>query len=318
MNNEQSARLTDSEFELTDSQQQVKADEGLALLIGKSSKDIVSSYGEPSRIDPSLYGYDWWIYNQADETYMQVAMADDKVVSIYALGNDLNISPFYIGQPINDLYQTIGMETTIDIEWEDNSYRFELSEEDLGIRPLVKLGDVYAQVYMDKFEGVITSVRFLDAETLIQQRPYELIYRGELPEEVELTEEEWALVEQGNSQQIFDITNVIRKRFELDVVEWDDATAEVALLHSVDMYTQDYFSHDSPTHGDLGDRLAEGEVQFQLAGENIAAQYVDGVAAVEGWLNSKGHRDALLNEDFTHLGVGVYRKIYTQNFIKPF
>ncbi|MGK0698226.1 CAP domain-containing protein [Priestia flexa] len=54
-----------------------------------------------------------------------------------------------------------------------------------------------------------------------------------------------------------------------------------------------------------------------MAGENIASNYTDGPAAVEGWLNSEGHRKALLNNDFTHLGVGVYEKFYTQNFITP-
>lgn len=57
-------------------------------------------------------------------------------------------------------------------------------------------------------------------------------------------------------------------------------------------------------------------MEFQQAGENIAYNYVDGPAAVEGWLNSEGHRKALLNEDYTHLGVGVDHKYYTQNFIK--
>ena len=278
----------------------------------------MAEFGEPSRIDPSSYGYEWWIYNEEDEmNYMQVAVQDGKVVSIYALGSELNIAPFYIGQPINELYQSASLETTIDIEWNDNSYRFELAEEDLGTRPLIRLGDVFAQIYIDKFTGMVTSVRFLDVATLIEQKPYELIYRGELPEEEALSDEEWSLVEEGNSQQIFDITNIIRKRFDLEQVEWDQATAEVAFLHSLDMYIEDYFSHDSPTKGNLGDRLQEGNVSYQTAGENIAAQYVDGIAAVEGWLNSKGHREALLNEEFTRLGVGVYRKIYTQNFIKP-
>jgi uncharacterized protein YkwD len=62
--------------------------------------------------------------------------------------------------------------------------------------------------------------------------------------------------------------------------------------------------------------LTAANVPFQMAGENIAAHYVDGPAVVEGWLNSKGHRESLLSGDFTHLGVGVYQKYYTQNFIR--
>ena len=56
--------------------------------------------------------------------------------------------------------------------------------------------------------------------------------------------------------------------------------------------------------------MQRGKVGFQLAGENIAAQHSDGVAALQGWLNSEGHRKNLLNEQFTGLGVG-----YTISFI---
>ncbi|BBP89067.1 hypothetical protein BsIDN1_26850 [Bacillus safensis] len=85
-------------------------------------------------------------------------------------------------------------------------------------------------------------------------------------------------------------------------------------MHSEDMKENHYFSHESKKYGTLKDRLERGEVGFQLAGENIAYNYVDGPAAVEGWLNSEGHRKALLNKDYTHLGVGVKRKILHPKF----
>ena len=271
--------------------------------------------GEPDRIDVSAYGYDWWIYDQGVENYMQVAVQDEQVVSIYALGTDLIIQPLAIGQRIDEVYQSFNPEMTVDVVYEDTTFQFELNEEDLGMRPLIKIGDFYAQVYVDKFTGLVSSVRFLTAEVLVMQRPYEMIYRGELPEAEELQEEEWLLVDQGNEQQILSITNIIRSRFELNQVEWDEQTAEVARMHSLDMFENAFFAHESPDNGNLSDRLETGGVVYQEAGENIAAKYVDGIAAFEGWLNSKGHRDTLLNGDFTDLGVGVYRNLYTQNFI---
>lgn len=66
----------------------------------------------------------------------------------------------------------------------------------------------------------------------------------------------------------------------------------------------------------LKERLASEEVYYLAAGENIAAQYPDAPAAMQGWLNSKGHREALLEDDYTHLGVGVYHFYYTQNFLQ--
>ncbi len=59
--------------------------------------------------------------------------------------------------------------------------------------------------------------------------------------------------------------------------------------------------------------MKNAKVAYQTAGENIAANYTDGPAVVEGWLNSKGHREAILNKDYSHLGVGVFQKYYTQN-----
>ncbi|MFZ3588071.1 CAP domain-containing protein [Bacillus sp. DJP31] len=289
--------------------------EGLHTLIGVSGDEIIGLWGKPQRIDPSSYDYVWWIYKQNETSYIQVGVLDNKVVTIYAIGDGINIDPFIINQPFEDIVNKFPVLATYTLEVEDNSYRFELSEEEQHVRPLFQFGDVWAQLYVDQFTNRLSSVRFLDSATLVKQRPYELVYRGELVSPRELTKGDWLAVEKGSSQQILDITNIIRKRHKLKDVIWHNETSNVALLHSKDMKENNFFSHHSPTNGGLSDRLEVGNIKYQLAGENIAAKYVDGIAAVEGWLNSQGHRDTLLNREFTHLGVGVYEKYFTQNFI---
>jgi uncharacterized protein YkwD len=290
---------------------------GLFSYIGKSSREIEKLLGKPVRIDRSSYDYHWWIYNQDPKSYIQVGIYNNKVVTVYGIGENIDITPFKIGQPLHEIYQILPIDQSVSLEVHDNSYRFELSEEDLNTRPLLPINGVFAQLYIDRFTGKLSSIRIMDGETLIKLRPYELVYRGELITAKELSPEEKAEVQKDNEKQIFDITNIIRLRHHLQPLKWDETTAEVAFKHSKDMYEGNYFSHQSPTNGSLADRLANGGVFFQMAGENIAAKYVDGIAAVEGWLNSKSHRETLLNEDFTHLGVGVYDLYYTQNFIKP-
>ncbi|WP_328820843.1 CAP domain-containing protein [Peribacillus faecalis] len=316
-NNQSSNESNNEPSFIADSQNNIYEipDGGILSLIEKDVQEVSALFGEPDRIDLSAFGYEWWVYDRGEENYLQVAVQDQQVVSIYALGNELAIDPFEIGQRVNELYQTFHPQVVIDVEYDGTTYQFELSEEDLGMRPLIKIGDFYAQIYIDRFTGLVTSVRLLTPEVLVLQRPYEMIYRGDLPESNELSDEEWQLVDQGNEQQIFSITNIIRNRFEMNQVEWDEETAEVARLHSLDMFENGFFAHESPGNGSLSDRLESGEISFNGAGENIAAKYVDGVAAFEGWLNSKGHRDTLLNEDFTRLGVGVYQSYFTQNFI---
>ncbi|MEH7346931.1 CAP domain-containing protein [Bacillus sp. JJ1532] len=284
--------------------------------MGKPTSNIINKLGKPARIDPSLYGFDWWIYPINYHKYIQAGIKDDVIVTIFATGTDIQIPPFKIGQPVAELYSSTVFDTNISLEYNNSSYKFELSEDDLNTRPLIMIGNVYAQLYLDKFSGTLSSIRLLDTETLIKQHPYEMVYRGELLEGFQETNINEEAVERGKERQVFDITNVFRVRNELEPLEWDEQTAEVALAHSKDMYESQQFSHISEEFGDLTDRLEAGNVFYQIAGENIAANYMDAPAAVEGWLNSKGHRESLLNEQFTHLGVGVYKKHYTQNFIE--
>ncbi|WP_409254297.1 CAP domain-containing protein [Bacillus sp. SCS-153A] len=291
---------------------------GIASFINKSAEELVAQLGEPDRIDPSAYNYEWWIYYLSEQSYLQVGIERSKVVTIYATGSEADIQPFKIGQTVNEIYKDSSVESEIVVNVNEGTYRFELSEEDLNTRMLTSIGDVYAQLYLDKFTSKLVSIRFFNKETLVEQRPYEMVYRGDLMEENDIPNEEWDEISRGSEQQIFDITNILRSTYEAGQVDWDEETAMVAEEHSKDMFEQDYFSHESPTFGTLADRLESAEIAFGMAGENIAAQYADGPAAVHGWLNSEGHRKTLLEPDFTHLGVGVYRKYYTQNFIQQF
>jgi uncharacterized protein YkwD len=291
-------------------------DEGILSLMNKSSEEITALFGEPDRIDPSAYDYDWWIYEQDKNQYIQIGILDQKVVTVYGIGSEVNAKPFKIGQPVQDVFKIAPVSPSLSLEFEGNSYRFEFSEEDMNTRPTVKLGDVFVQLYMDKFDGVLSSIRVLDTETFIKQRSYEVTYRGELIEAKEISEDKWEKIESGSEQQILSITNMLRARHNIPAVKWEKDTSQVAFLHSQDMKDNNYFSHETLEGETLVDRLAEFDVKYEMAGENIAAQYVDGIAASEGWLNSKGHRETLLNEEFTHLGVGVDELYYTQNFIK--
>jgi uncharacterized protein YkwD len=295
-----------------------KPKEGLGFLIGQNVAALEKELGKPQRIDESLYDFKWYIYNQDYARYVQVGVQNNRVATIFAMGEDLNIAPFEIGQPVEEIFNTQYIDTNVNIEKNGSTYHFELNDTDLNLRPIVQLGDVYVQLYIDRFTGTLSSVRFLDSDTLIKQQPYELVYRGTLAKTEEPDASKWRLVEMGTEQEIFDLTNVIRVRNNLKPLHWDETTAEVAYGHSKDMSENNDFSHLSKKYGSLSDRLKKAKVTYQTAGENIAANYTDAPAVVEGWLNSKNHRDALLNKDFTHIGVGVFKKYYTQDFIRKF
>lgn len=295
---------------------EVNVNGSLFKIIGRTTDEVIREFGQPIRKDETPYGYTWWIY-KAEGQYFQIGVEDKKVVTLYSIGPKVSIEPLLIGQPYTDVLKNLPITKEVNVTSALGSYQFLLTEEDIVQRPLVPLGEnLYMQLYFDHFTERLSSVRLLTANVLLKHRPYEVYYRGELPDNPLILSKDWARIEEGMEKQIFDITNMIRNRFEHQQLGWDQKIASVAFQHSKDMAEHNYFSHISPEGKGLQERLKDHKVYYFSAGENIAAQYPDAPAAVEGWLNSEGHREALLNKDYTHLGVGVYRDYYTQNFLE--
>lgn len=292
-------------------------DESLFKWIGMSEEELVKQVGESERKDLSAYQYTWWVYPNLDDQYMQFGMMDGEVATIFASGSELSTSILNTGKTYDEINQVLNFEEEVTYQEGVSTYKFQLSEDDLNMRPLVKVSDnIFAQFYFDTFTNRLSSLRILTGEVLLKHRPYHLEYRGHLAEQPTLSEEQWQGVEKGMEQQIFDMTNIIRDQHGLSQLEWEESVSDVAFLHSQDMEENDYFSHENPDGDGLKERLSNHDVYYLAAGENIAAMYPDAAAAMEGWMNSESHREALLSEHYTHLGVGVYRLYYTQNFLQ--
>ncbi|WP_163970770.1 CAP domain-containing protein [Oceanobacillus halotolerans] len=285
--------------------------------IGQSSDMLLDTLNEPVRKDLSPYGYTWWVYTDQQEQYLQFGIEDDEIKTIYATGMNLDLDPIDIGQSYDTVKEEFSFPKEVTYSKGLSSYTFRLTKDDLRERPLAKVtNDVFIQSYFDTFTDQLSSIRIVTADILLKMQPYEVHFRGSLPEEPSFTEGEWQEIESGMEQQIFDITNVVRNYHEKSTLEWEDTISEVAFLHSKDMSDNQYFSHYSLNGHGLKERLSAKDIFYLSAGENIAAQYPDAPAAMEGWLNSEGHREALLKDDYTHLGVGVYRFYFTQNFVE--
>lgn len=292
-------------------------DKGIYEFMGYTDRKILDILGKPERVDPTQYGYDWWIYGKNTENYLQVGIKEHHVVSIYALGNRLHTAPFRIGTHSDNLYKKMTMSDTISLKYKGTRVQFELSEDEMMIRPLIAFGNGWVQLYFDHFTNKLMCLRYVNTDTLIKLRPYTLVYRGKLRATKQRTDTEWLNIERGEEQEVFAITNILRKRHGLSTLRWHPSSARVASIHSKEMKVAHYFSHKSQKGGSLSDRLQHEGITFTTASENIAANYVDGIAASVGWMNSEGHRKNVLNKLVTHVGIGIYHNYYTQDFLTP-
>jgi uncharacterized YkwD family protein len=120
-------------------------------------------------------------------------------------------------------------------------------------------------------------------------------------------------------REVVRLVNVEREKQGLKPLELDSKLSSIARKKSQDMKDKNYFSHQSPTYGSPFDMLKQFGVSYQTAGENIAAGQRSAQEVVDGWMNSKGHRENILNSSFTRIGVGYvsggsYGSYWTQLF----
>ncbi len=118
---------------------------------------------------------------------------------------------------------------------------------------------------------------------------------------------------------MIEMLNNERTRTGLSALQVDMQLVQLARLKSQCMVDNNYIGHTSPTLGSVSNMLRSNGVRYIYAGENIA-----GASTVQrahtSLMNSSGHRQNILNGNYTHVGIGirnhpVYGLIVTQLFV---
>ncbi|NLM47455.1 MAG: copper amine oxidase [Epulopiscium sp.] len=278
---------------------------GIAL--GDSAEDVSDVLGEPNRQDVSEYGFTWYIYNKDYSNYMQVGIKDNKVVALYtnSVSNWNSKKGIRFGSTAASVRKAYGQPLSF---IQKGQYRFYFNYKK-GEAETYSIDDAFVTFFYDIHNNqTVTSILIIDKNTELS---HESLY-GEASEELRT----------AYTYQIFDLTNAVRVRNGLKALTWDEQAAKSSYLHSKDMAENNFFDHDNLKGEDPFDRMKKQGIHFMIAGENIAGGQTNAIYAHEGWMNSKGHRENILFENFERLGVGVYfggryKIYYTQNFYTP-
>lgn len=294
--------------------QSSRPEEGISVFVGKDVAAIKKKYGEPNRIEPSHYAYDWWIY---EDVQLYVGVTKKGMVNqVYTLDPTIRLSPFELGQELEEIYRFSIIGAEIDVSLGENVYTFSLNSEDTQTRPLIVYQDLFAQLYIDEKEGKLEGVRFIDPETLVLHQPYEMTYMGELllaqPPSSTLQLE----VNETAERQLFELVNALRVNHQLEPLNRHYALGELSKDHSERLALEKISKDDAQKNEQLLQRLKMANIDHKKAGENTAFNYADAIEAVHGWMNSEKHRKLLLDDEYTHVGTGVYGSYFTQTFIQ--
>lgn len=112
--------------------------------------------------------------------------------------------------------------------------------------------------------------------------------------------------------EVIRLTNIEREQNGLSPLEEHHSLMMAARFKSQSMYDLDYFAHESPVYGHFANIAREiFEVSPRAMGENLASGHRTPEEVLEGWMESPGHRDNILNPEYTYIGVGFYNFRWT-------
>lgn len=108
--------------------------------------------------------------------------------------------------------------------------------------------------------------------------------------------------------QMLDAHDAIRAEGGIVLLEADAALTEVARQRATDMAANGYFAHVSPAGETAFTLLGALNYRYSLASENLARNNFDQsesvAVAMNGFMNSAGHRANILDARLRYVGIG--------------
>lgn len=108
----------------------------------------------------------------------------------------------------------------------------------------------------------------------------------------------------AQEQTAGNLLNSDRARYGLEPLILDPELSRIARVKSMDMRDNQYFSHHSPTYGDVRSMLRTFGYAYTAAAENIA-HHATVEKAQAAFLSSPGHRRNVLSKAYSRVGLGI-------------
>lgn len=104
---------------------------------------------------------------------------------------------------------------------------------------------------------------------------------------------------------VVDYANLDRTNDQKPPLKVNPLLAKAAQLKAEDMASRSYFAHEGPNGEAPWVWLDKVGYQYIYAGENLALDFYDSSEVNRAWMNSPKHRENILGQKFTDIGVGL-------------
>ncbi|BBA52414.1 CAP domain-containing protein [Fusobacterium varium] len=104
--------------------------------------------------------------------------------------------------------------------------------------------------------------------------------------------------------KILKYVNQERKNNKLPPLIMNEKLNKIAVKKAADMAKEETLSHDSKNFGITFNLVKKENIKYKSAAENIAKWHDTPEFVMERWMQSKGHRDNILNKNYNEIGIG--------------
>lgn len=127
------------------------------------------------------------------------------------------------------------------------------------------------------------------------------------------------------AQKVLTQTNNERLKLGLSSLQYNETLSQSATAKAQDMFSNSYWSHNSPDGKTPWDFFKLAGYKYSVAGENLAKDFYDTDGLIKAWMNSPTHRDNIVNTKYQELGIavvngvlnGVKTTLVVQHFATP-
>lgn len=120
----------------------------------------------------------------------------------------------------------------------------------------------------------------------------------------------------STASEVVRLTNQVRTQYRLKPLRFNCQLYSVAQNHTLDMVRRGKISHQGSNGSTMIMRVEKAGYRYSALGENVAQGQKTPSEVVRSWMKSPGHRQNILNPNFTEIGVGYSKNYWTQVFAK--
>ena len=246
---------------------------GKPVTLRWSPDELKAVWGEPDRVDLSVYGLDRYVYINDYLDYFFVTFKNGEIVEIFVPGREYA----YLGMNGKGTMADIKNLTFVSMAEHSGVVRNETSE---------------ARLPMD-YEGNLCGLLLQTTEFVSEKNPLSTLHH-----ETRLAME----------AQLLDLIQVCRVERGAAPLVWDKKLFDVARAHSEDMIKEGYFDYNSPDGTTPFGRIMERGKEFFTASEIIARSRGDIVNIYQDWMRTPARVSALTDSSMQEVGIGIASK----------